>query len=296
VLLVGHLDTVPGHVPLRRAGGRLYGRGAVDAQGPLAALVVAAARSSDFPGRLMVVGVVEEETPRSGGATHLARTLSPPDAVIVAEPSGWSNVIIGYKGRLDIVYRIRRPASHPTKPEEKAAESAAAFWAEIAADCGTGHGHDRFDRLGATLHAISGDMEMADLAVAFRTPVGHDTERLLARLRARARGGDVEVVHQVDGVLADRRNPVARALRAGIRRLGGEPRTKLKTATSDMNTLAEAWSVPMATYGPGDSRLDHAANEHIEIDDYLAGVDVLTAALSELGELAGRPAEGRELP
>ena len=37
VLLLGHIDTVPGFIPVRREGDRLLGRGAVDAKGPLAA-------------------------------------------------------------------------------------------------------------------------------------------------------------------------------------------------------------------------------------------------------------------
>jgi LysW-gamma-L-lysine carboxypeptidase len=55
-----------------------------------------------------------------------------------------------------------------------------------------------------------------------------------------------------------------------------------------MNTLAEVWDIPMATYGPGDSSLDHADDEHIMLSDYLRGIDVLTTALSELARLPGR--------
>ena len=44
VVLLGHMDTAPGHVPVRREGDLLYGRGAVDAKGPLAAFICAAAR------------------------------------------------------------------------------------------------------------------------------------------------------------------------------------------------------------------------------------------------------------
>jgi LysW-gamma-L-lysine carboxypeptidase len=52
-----------------------------------------------------------------------------------------------------------------------------------------------------------------------------------------------------------------------------------------MNTVAEQWRVPMAAYGPGDSALDHAEEEHIEIDEYLRAIAVLTAALDELARL-----------
>ncbi len=41
IVLLGHMDTVPGLVPVRIEGDLLYGRGAVDAKGPLAAFVAA---------------------------------------------------------------------------------------------------------------------------------------------------------------------------------------------------------------------------------------------------------------
>src|SRR5688572_22998981 len=48
IVLLGHIDTVPGNIPVRieptAAGDVLYGRGSVDAKGPLAAFVAAGAR------------------------------------------------------------------------------------------------------------------------------------------------------------------------------------------------------------------------------------------------------------
>jgi LysW-gamma-L-lysine carboxypeptidase len=44
----------------------------------------------------------------------------------------------------------------------------------------------------------------------------------------------------------------------------------------------------MATYGPGDSSLDHADDEHIVLSDYLRGIDVLAIAISELAHLPVR--------
>jgi LysW-gamma-L-lysine carboxypeptidase len=75
------------------------------------------------------------------------------------------------------------------------------------------------------------------------------------------------------------------ALTAGIRRRPAQPSLVLKTATSDMNTLAEVWDLPMASYGPGDSKLDHTSEESIALDDYLFSIAVLSDALAELGEL-----------
>jgi LysW-gamma-L-lysine carboxypeptidase len=41
----------------------------------------------------------------------------------------------------------------------------------------------------------------------------------------------------------------------------------------------------MATYGPGDSSLDHSDDEHIMLSDYKRGIDVLTIAIAELAFL-----------
>ncbi len=301
VLLASHLDTVPGHVPVRLEGTRVFGRGASDAKGPLATMILAAAdRGRTFPGRIIVAGLVEEETPGSRGAVHLVETIERPDAIIVGEPAGSSSVTIGYKGKLDLVYRVRRPPVHPTSPTMKASEAAAAFWddaASFSSDDGdpksASNGHSAFDRVGVTLEEMRGDMESAELRLSYRTPVNFDTDVLIERLRSTTRGGALEVVARVDAVVSDRTDVVVRALSAAIRRDGGKPRLKLKSATSDMNIFARRWSVPMATYGPGDSHLDHTADEHIEVDDFLAGVRILGDALDELMRSLTRSATTR---
>lgn len=290
VLLVGHLDTVPGDIQVRIQDGRLYGRGAADAQGPLAAMVLAAAAHTNFPGQLIVAGVVEEETPGSRGAVHLSQTLDRPDALIVGEPGGWSSIIVGYKGKLDLAYRVRRPATHPTNPAEKATEAAAAFWQDAVSVLGPEHSHAVFGQPAVTLCSMQGDLESAELEVSYRTPVGFDSDDLLDQLAQRSRGGEMEVLNFIPAIRTDRRDPVVRALSAAIRAHSGEPALKLKTATSDMNTLGAAWNLPMATYGPGDSALDHAADEHILLGDYQHGVAVLTQAVGELPALLGQPA------
>ena len=69
LVLLGHIDTVAGHPPVMHRDGELYGRGAVDAKGPLAAFATAAAMSGHGPGwRIVVVGAVEEEAATSKGA------------------------------------------------------------------------------------------------------------------------------------------------------------------------------------------------------------------------------------
>lgn len=288
LMLLGHLDTVPGQLPVRSEDGKLYGRGAVDAKGPLAAMICAAASAVDFPGRIVVIGVVEEETPRSRGAMAIRATHDKPDAVIVGEPSGWSSVVLGYKGKLDLRYTVKCPATHPSNPAPKASELAVACWAALVDLLGPDAGHDAFARPGATLCQLNADLTSATADLTVRTPPGFDVDTLVRGLRDRLPEGNLEVLNSVAACRADRANPAVRALVSGIRRLHAQPRLLVKTATSDMNTLAEVWDIPMATYGPGDSKLDHADTEHIVLSDYLRGIDVLSIAISELAHLPVR--------
>lgn len=285
IMLLSHLDTVPGQLPVRLAGGRLYGRGASDAKGPLAAMICAAAGAAGFPGRVTVIGAVEEEVPSSRGAVAVRESRPRPDACIIGEPSGCSAVVLGYKGKLDLLYTARCPPAHTTSPGPKASELVAGFWAELREVVGPAD-HAVFALPGLTLESISGDTAQASARIGVRTPPGFDAAGLLARLGDRPEGGTVAVLGARSPCLMDRRNPVARALSAGIRRRsGGAPRLLVKTATSDMNTLAETWDVPMASYGPGESRLDHADDEHIVIEDYLQAIAVLSDALAGLADL-----------
>jgi [amino group carrier protein]-lysine/ornithine hydrolase len=283
VLLLGHLDTVAGQLPVRQQDGRLYGRGAVDAKGPLATMICAAAAAERFAGRLLVIGAVEEETALSRGAMHVRANQPAPAALIIGEPSGWQSVVLGYKGKLDVDYRVECPPTHPSNPVPKATELAAGCWQQVLELLGPDAGHDRFDQPGPTLVSIAGDLCTATAEISIRTPPGFDPDGFLAALAGRLPAGELVPVNSVAACRVGRNDPVVRALTAAIRRRDARPVAKVKTATSDMNTLAEAWQVPMATYGPGDSTLDHSAEEHLVIAEYLAAIEVLGSALVTLG-------------
>src|SRR6266545_6375807 len=114
IVLLGHIDTVPGVVPVRVEDGRLYGRGAIDAKGPFATFVATAARllaSGDLRARLVLVGAVEEEAASSKGA-HFVVDRYAPTACVIGEPSGWDRLTLGYKGRLLVEGRWEQPMAH----------------------------------------------------------------------------------------------------------------------------------------------------------------------------------------
>lgn len=281
IVLLGHLDTVPGEVPVRQEGADLYGRGTVDAKGPLAAMVCAGARVGDRLGaRLVVIGAVDEERD-SIGARHVAGRYRPA-AVIVGEPSGADGVVIGYKGVLRFAVDIRRPLTHSSSTEPKAVEVAARLWQDIAQRFAPDPGVPLFDQAVPALLRLDGDLERARLVVSCRVPVGFDMDGFERGLRAAVAGDELTVLERTPAVRRPRTDRVARALCAAVRRRGRVPAVKVKLGTADMNVVAAHWPVPMATYGPGDSRLDHTPDEHINTDEYLRAIDVLADALPDI--------------
>jgi LysW-gamma-L-lysine carboxypeptidase len=291
IVLLGHMDTVPGHIPVRRDDGCLYGRGAVDAKGPLATFILAAARAAPVlsDARLLVVGAVEEEA-HSRGARHLAETMPPPDGVIIGEPGGWEGITLGYKGTLSVDYRLTRPAGHGAGARVSPAEEAVAFWNRLVVYTGEQNGHrrpPRFDTLDPTLRSIeTGDDGLEDcvaMSVGLRLPLGVDVETLKHHMLDWSGEAAVVFPYHEPPFRAEKNTPVVRALLRAIRAAGGRPRFKLKTGTSDMNVVGPAWGCPIVAYGPGDSSLDHTPEECIRLDAFRRAVDVLAQALGDLG-------------
>lgn len=289
LVLLGHMDTVPGDIPVRREGGLLYGRGAVDAKGPLAAFVLAAVRVAyQLRGtRLVVVGAVEEEA-RSRGARHLAGTMTPPDGVIIGEPSGWQGITLGYKGTLWVDYRLTRAAGHGAGDRSTSAEEAVAFWSRLvryAAERNGDRRPPRFDTLDPTLRSIStggdGLEDEVEMRIGLRLPLGVDVAALQQAMGEWRDGAEVSFPYSEQPFRAKKNTPVVRALLRAIRAAGGRPRFKLKTGTSDMNVVGPAWGCPIVAYGPGDSSLDHTPDEHIAVDEFRRAVGVLAQALTE---------------
>jgi succinyl-diaminopimelate desuccinylase len=86
--------------------GRVYGRGACDMKGGLAASIIAVEAyldtHPDFPGTIEISGTVDEESGGFGGVAHLARLgyFSKPkvDHVIIPEPLNKDRICLGHRG------------------------------------------------------------------------------------------------------------------------------------------------------------------------------------------------------
>ena len=286
VVLLGHIDTVEGYIPVRQEGDLLYGRGAVDAKSPMAAFVLAAARARPRNLRVVVIGAVEEEGASSRGARHAVRRPRP-DFAIIGEPSGWSGITLGYKGRFWINYTLERPTRHSAGPGQSPCEEAVAFWNTVSAYAAAYNRERRgFETLDPSLRRFNstsdGFSERVEQLISVRVPPGF----AVAEFKDAAVGwaGEAQCLFANEDApfRADKSNALVRAFLGAIRAQGGEPKFKLKTGTADMNVVGPVWGCPIVAYGPGDSSLDHTPDEHISLAEFRRGVEVLTTVLESL--------------
>lgn len=289
IVLLGHIDTVPGLIPVRIENGILHGRGAVDAKGPLVAMLVAASKATLPEGvRLTVVGAAGEEAAGSIGARHLVNQWSP-DACIIGEPSGIDGVTLGYKGRLLVTATAVCANSHSAGKDPSASDVLHSWWASVVRY--TNSYNNNFNRVYEIIQASILDMQSsgdgieqhAVLRAGFRLPIGIHPDSITEHLNTLASD---EIHLQFDGAelahTSDRNDPVVRAISGSIRSHGLRPRPKLKTGTSDMNVVAPIWKCPIAAYGTGDSTLDHTPKEHLVLQEFDQSIRILTNAIENL--------------
>lgn len=287
IVLLSHMDTFSGNPPVRREGRLLYGRGSVDAKGSLCTFAVAAARAA-LPHnlRLIVIGAVEEESASSKGARYAASQFDP-EACFIGEPSHWDRITLGYMGHLLIDWHWEGPLAHSAGPVPSAAEHAIAYWDRVRdyAEAFNQARETLFSRLHVSLRGINTWQEdvngVAEMTVGFRLPPGITTEQVFADLQPDD-GASVQPYSAIEAYVTERNNMLSRAMRGAIRANGGQPRFVHKTGTADMNVVGPIWNCPIVAYGPGDSELDHTPTEHIDLDEYLRAIRVLTDAIERL--------------
>lgn len=296
IVLLGHIDTVKGFLPVRMRDGVLTGRGTVDAKGPFAAFFFAALAAAPKLKnvKIMVAGASSEET-HGTGARALADKIATPNAVIVGEPSDWAGITLGYKGILIMEYYQKCPLKHSAnESSDNVIESSIEFTEKIkdfvdAYNVGKTPWTSLQRRVERFEYYEDDNWERVVIRMKFRTPIGFNHSDLRQAI-ASSGGAGAEIGYTQswgteEACLASKNSPVVRAFLPAIRAQGGEPTFKVKTGTADMNTFMKAFpGVPMVSYGPGDSTLDHTPEERLPIADLDKAVAVLTDVLVRLDE------------
>lgn len=309
LMFEGHTDVVTegdpsdwSHDPFgaELVNGRLYGRGAADMKGGVAAMIYAAAAlaaAGPFPGRLLLAALADEEGLMLGVKDFVRRgRAAGVAAAIVCEPQG-GEVGIAQKGAIRACVDALGSMAHGAMPDQ--GRNPIPPLAELVARC---------RRLEAELQVEAGEHPLLGrpyitptlieagspdqlnvipaigrLGLDIRTTPQVDHAGLLDRLSAACADG----LHGLSMMVIDDRpptqtpadHPVVRAVVEAHRQihdqapvLGGVP------GTTDGTILWRDAAVPVVTYGPGGKWIAHQVDEYVELEDLVRSAAVYAEA------------------
>jgi len=308
ILLCGHMDTVPGEIPVKHEGDFLYGRGAVDAKSSLAALYVGAILARDrckLPFKVKLACVVQEET-SSTGMEAIMQEGETYDLAVFGEPSGATNIVIGYKGALHVQVTCKTKGGHSASPwiSKNSFEEIFYIWDKIRTSILQNNSESKFDSItGCVTNAEAGDADntipsQATMDIDIRFPPNIRSVELASKINdftseyQKSHADiqlEVSIKSQTEAYLGEENSSAVRAFRFAIKKaVNGQVFLVKKTGTSDMNLLAQKQKIPMIAYGPGDSRLDHTSGERISIPEYLSSIEIVASAIEKFVSLQNK--------
>jgi acetylornithine deacetylase/succinyl-diaminopimelate desuccinylase family protein len=312
MVLNGHLDVVPAgagwSLPAFEptiVDGRIYGRGAADMKGGLAALITAveAIASSEAPiaGTVTLAAVADEEGYQAG-TRRFVETCGPADFGIVAEPTSLRPAI-SQKGQVYVEVTTHGVAAHASAPAigRNAIGDMAAVLAALE-DL-----NDAYRR--RPPHPLLGcpTLSVGTISGGTTTPVVPDRCRITidrrilpgetaGAVQAEIEGAIAAVRRRRTGLEASVRTlwtfppsettsdgPVVRALQDATRRVRGAwPEPFGLAATTDANLMVDPGDIPTVIFGPGDLAVAHKPDEFVPIDELLDACKIYVAAILSL--------------
>jgi acetylornithine deacetylase len=292
LLLTGHTDVVgvegmegEPFVP-RIEDGRLYGRGAMDMKGGLAAILgaVAALRGGDFqPEGDLLLGFVTDEEYLSNGTESLVKEVQA-DAAILTEPSNLQ-IDIAHKGFAWMTITTQGRAAHGSRYEE-GTDAIAHMGRVISAMETMEHetlpqrSHPLLGRPSVHASMVDGGLgwstypDRCELKIEHRLLPGESAEALLSAWEKTLAGlaaadpqfaGKVELGFTRPGYEIQQDAPIVATLHAALEEVtGDEPVYSGMTGWLDSAILGAA-GIPTVIFGPGGEGL-HSAVEYVHLD------------------------------
>lgn len=301
LLFNGHLDVVGvdgmTHPPFEAVerNGRIYGRGASDMKGGVAAMCAAAAQlGGALKGDLIIAAVVDEEW-QSIGTSALIGSGIRADAAVVTEPTRLT-IMPAHRGFVWIEVTIQGRAAHGSRWDigVDAIRHAGLFLAEL----------DRLDaeELPRRTHRLLGRPSLHAAFIEGGIGLSTYPDRCVVRIERRTIPGEqlAEVREEVDAAcrrVRERRPefraevevlfaqppsdvepdaPIVQVLGAVLGDQGLSPTVAGMSAWTDAALLNQA-GIPAICFGPGDMALAHAAEEYIEAQEIQRASELLAS-------------------
>jgi acetylornithine deacetylase len=270
VVFSTHMDTVPPFIPAREDDQRIYGRGACDAKGIIAAQIAAAVRLRDAGKNVGLLYVVGEERDSLGAMIANQHAPHPhPRFLINGEPTE-NHLAVASKGSLRVQLTAMGRMAHSAYPE--LGESAIDKLIEA------------LQRLRTMTLPVNPDVGPATLNIGVieggRAPnVIPDFAR--AQLQYRLVGASGPLRADIEDSVFDLAKPefVLEIPFVKLRTVPGIP-SMVAAFTTDIPHLSN-WGAPLLI-GPGSIHVAHTDREYIEKSELLHAVDVYCRIVEEL--------------
>ena len=313
VLFDAHQDTVPADgmtiEPFGAAveGGRMYGRGACDVKGGMAAMLAAferLVRERPAKSASVILALTVDEEYTHKGSSRLAQTAHGADLAIVAEPTRLS-VVNAHKGAVRWRIRAGGTACHSSTPQLgdnaiyrmarviAALELHARELAESGPDPILGPPSLSVGRIegGTSVNVVP---DWCKIEIDRRLIPGEDADSVRARVESCLR----EQLGGLDRIEASEpwvrmpplrprplhEDPYIEAIRAAIRSVKGtEPAVIGVPYGTDAGPLAESGVLPCYVIGPGDIAQAHTKDEWIELAEVEAAAEAYHAICLAVG-------------
>ena len=283
VLLSGHLDTVPHGVDWNykdgeTVEGKMYGRGACDMKGGCAAILVAAEAlvATDVP--FSVCFTTDEETGMKGAeAAAKDEAMRTASAILVAEPTGF-DIVVREKGLLQFSLKTGGVSAHASMPElgENAITKMTKMLCKL--EDLTKVPHDSLANLTMCIDMIRGGTQInvipdecvADVDTRYPASMTPESVLELVRKRIGKVGYELKILHQLDPVETDPELPAVVTLKEVV---GSKARLITVPYATEM-VMFKGYGNPTVVCGPGDPKVCHCDDEHIDVSEVARAVDV----------------------
>ena len=312
LMFCGHLDTVhPGEVSWRHdpfgaetINGRLYGRGASDMKGGLAAMIAAVTALGHacprLGGDVIVAGTADEEV-NALGARHLLASgeLEGVGALVVPEPTGLA-LFTAHRGLAWLKLTTQGKAAHGSMPElgVNAILHMYALLERLLRHRFTYQPHPLLRPPTVNVGTLYGGTttnivpELCQATVDIRIVPGQSAEgivkevqRLIAGLEREVPNfhAQVDVVKRKSAVATDPGTPLIRAAQQVAQTILGQTlEPQGASYATDASVLTPPTGVPTLIFGPGEVAMAHQQDEYVEIDKVVQAARFYAALALEL--------------
>ncbi len=293
VMFACHLDVVPAGratwtVPPFAAvkkNGRIYGRGAADMKGGIAAVASAMAQLKrsgvKLRGDVILAAVAGEETDSCGAKRYVQQYRGRgdvPAGVVLCEPTDFE-VVTAHRGLLWLQVHTRGKTAHGSTPQlgVNAIMSMATLLNELKDYRIESRPHELLGECTLSVNTIEGGEAInvvpdgCSIALDIRTVPGQQSEQIIDDLRvmlarlAERHGdfrGEVSVIREVGPLETDRNSEFVKAVCSCV----GKNQTRAVGFTTDGPHFAQL-GAPVVAFGCGKPELCHKADEYIELAD-----------------------------